>query len=451
MDPPETRYAKTNDGVHLAYQIVGSGSGDLVFVPGFVFNAEMSWEWPAVASFHRRLASFSRLILFDRRGTGFSDHIVPRGEQLTLEARMDDIRAVMDAAGSEHATLCGFEEGFALCALFAATHPERTTALIGLAPSGLGHAHAEQPWAGSDEKWASDLGAVAEGWGTLALAEEWTATVCPGLERDQEWVRQYANFMRRAVSPGDAVVFLRFLAETDVRAVLPSVRTPTLVIQRTDDNEVSIEYARYVARQIPGAALVELPGANHGYMCPDRDEVLDHVEQFLKALRAEEAELDRVLATVLFTDMARSTERAAELGDSAWRALVEQHHATVRGMLARYRGVEIDTAGDGFFARFDGPARAVKCAMAIVEAVRPLGIEVRAGVHTGEVEIINDKVGGIAVAIGSRICARAAPSEVLASSTVKDLVAGSGLVFEEVGEHELKGVPGRWHLNRQVR
>src|SRR5829696_5812288 len=254
--------------------------------------------------------------------------------------------------------------------------------------------------------------------------------------------------MRRSVSPGDALVFLRVDSETDVRAILPSVRTPTLVIQRTDDKNHSIEHARYVARKIPGAALVELPGSNHGYVSPDQDEALDHVERFGKALRAEEAELDSVLATVLFTDIAGATERAAELDDKGWRELVEAHHAIVRGMLARYRGVEVDTAGDGFFATFDGPARAVKCATLIVEAVEPLGIHVRAGVHTGEVEAIDEKMGGIAVAIGSRICARAGRSEVLASSTVKDLVAGSGLVFEDAGEHELKGVPGRWRLYR---
>jgi pimeloyl-ACP methyl ester carboxylesterase len=448
VNPPETRYARTADGVHIAYQVLGEGPGDLVFVPGFVFNVELSWEWPQMAKFSKRMAAFSRLIMFDRRGTGFSDHIIPRGEQLTLEARMDDIRAVRDTAGSERATLFGFGGGFALCAIFAATYPERTAALVSLAPTGLGRADAEQPWAFTDEDWEKDLAAVANGWGTFAFAEDWAAAVWPGLERDQEWVRHYANSMRRSVSPGDALVFMRGDAETDVRAILPTVRSPTLVIQRTEDKNVSIEHARYVARRIPGAALVELPGSNHGYVSPDQDEVLDQIERFLKALRAEEAELDRVLATVLFTDIAGATERAAELGDSSWRALVEQHHATVRGLLARYRGAEIDTAGDGFFASFDGPARAVKCATSIVESVKPLGIQVRAGVHTGEVETIDEKVGGIAVAIGARVCGLAGPSEVMASSTVKDLVAGSGLVFDDAGEHDLKGVPGRWRLYR---
>jgi pimeloyl-ACP methyl ester carboxylesterase len=448
VDRPETRYAKTADGVHIAYQVLGQGPGDLALVVGFVFNVELSWEWPQLGRFLRRLARFSRLIIFDRRGTGLSDHIVPTEEQLTLEARMDDIRAVMDAASSERATLLGFEEGFALAALFAATYPERVSALVALAPAGLGRADAEHPWAYSDELWAEYLADVETRWGTLAFAQEEGSVIWPEIGDDPEWFRNYAAMMRRSVSPGDATVFLGVDSVTDVREILPLVRTPTLVIQRTDDQALPIEYARFIAGAIAGAALVELPGSNHGYFSPDQDEVLDHVERFLRALRDEEAELDRALATVLFTDIAGATERAADLGDSAWRHLVEQHHATIRGLLARYRGGEIDTAGDGFFASFDGPARAVKCATAIVKAVEPLGIEVRAGVHTGEVETIDDKVGGIAVALGARICARAAPSEVLVSSTVRDLVAGSGLVFEDAGEHEVKGVPGRWRLYR---
>jgi class 3 adenylate cyclase len=450
MDLPQTHYAKTADGVHIAYQALGKGPGDLVFVPGFVFNVELSWEWPQLARFARRLAGFSRLLMFDRRGSGFSDHIVPSGQQLTLEARMEDIRAVMDAAGSERATLLGFEEAFALCAMFAATYPDRTASLIAIAPAGLGQADAERPWAYSEESWAEYLDGVRRGWGTLAFAKEEGSVVWPGIGDDPEWIRHYADLMRRSVSPGDALVFLGVDAETDVRAILPTIRTPTLVVQRTGDEALPIEYGRYFAEQIPGAVLIELPGSNHAYMSPDQDEVLDQIERFVKALRAEEAELERALATVLFTDIVGSTERAAELGDSAWHALVERHHAAVRGALARYRGVEVDTAGDGFFATFDGPARAVKCATSIVEAVEALGVEVRAGLHTGEVETLDGKVGGIAVAIGARICALAGPSEVLASSTVRDLVAGSGLVFEDAGEHRLKGVPDRWRVFRVV-
>jgi class 3 adenylate cyclase len=363
---------------------------------------------------------------------------------------MDDIRAVMDEVGSERATLMGFEEGFALCAMFAETYPARAAALVALAPAGLGPADAETPWAYNEQSWAEYFAGVRRGWGTLAFAEEEGRVVWPEVRDDPEWFRHYASMMRRSVSPGDALVFLGTDAETDVRGILPTLRTPTLVIQRTDDEALPIGYARYFARRIPGAVLIELPGSNHAYVSPDQDQVLDEVERFVKSLRAEEAEFDRVLATVLFTDIVGSTERAAGLGDSAWRDLVERHHGAVRTMLARYRGVEVDTVGDGFFASFDGPARAVRCAQAIVEAVRSLGLEVRAGVHTGEVSTINGKVGGIAVNIGARVGALAGPGDVLVSSTVKDLVAGSGLAFEDAGERELKGVPDRWHLYRVV-
>ena len=375
VEIPETRYASTSDGVHIAYQAVGDGPGDLVFVPGFVFNVEQTWEWPQMARFASRLASFARLILFDRRGTGLSDHIVPQETQLTLEARMDDIRAVMDDAGSERAALFGFEEGFGLCAMFAATYPDRVSALVAFAPAGLGLRDAERPWALSQQGWDEYLEDVRHGWGTLAFAEEEGKWVWPDVGEDAEWFRQYATWMRRSVGPGDAVAFLEIDSKLDVRDVLPTVRTPTLVVQRIGDQAISIEYGRYVAQQIAGAVLVELPGSNHGYMAPDQDEVLDQIERFSKALRDEEAELDRVLATVLFTDIVGSTERAFELGDRSWKDLLERHHRAVRGLLARYRGREVDTAGDGFFATFDGPARAVRCAQQIVGAVRPLDLQ----------------------------------------------------------------------------
>ena len=450
MGIPETRYSKTSDGVHIAYQVLGEGPGDLVFVPGFVFNVEQTWEWPQMARFASRLGSFARLILFDRRGTGLSDHIVPQGAQLTLEAKMDDIRAVMDHAGSARATLFGFEEGFALCAMFAATYPDRASALVALAPSGLGLRDAERPWAYSQQTWDEYLERVRRGWGTLEFAEDEGQSVWPEVGDSAEWFRQYAAWMRSSVSPGDAVAFLEIDSELDVRSVLPTVRTPTLVVRRTGDREVPIDYGRYVAQQIAGAILVELPGSNHGYMAPDQDEVLDHVERFVKGLRDEEAELDRVLATVLFTDIVGSTDKAVDLGDRAWKDLLERHHRAVRGLLARYRGQEVDTAGDGFFATFDGPARAVRCAQKIVDAVGPLQLQIRAGLHTGECETIDGKVGGLGVVIGARVGGLAGPSEVLVSSTVKDLTAGSGLAFEDRGEHELKGVPDRWHLYRVV-
>jgi pimeloyl-ACP methyl ester carboxylesterase len=450
MDAPETAYALTDDGVHIAYQVVGDGPWDLVFVPGFVFNVEQVWEWPAAARFARRLASFSRLILFDRRGTGLSDHIVPRGEGLTLEAQMDDIRAVMDAAGSERATLFGFEEGFALCVMFAATSPDRVSALIGQSPAGLGRADVEQAWAFTEETWDDYKEGVRRGWGSLAFAEEEGSYIWPELD-DPAWFRDYATFMRRSVSPGDALAFFEVDSEVDVRDLLPIVRTPTLIVQRTDDRSLPVQYGRTFAQRIAGAMMIELPGSNHAYMSPDQDEVLDHVERFIGSLREEEAAFDRVLATVLFTDIVASTERAAALGDRAWKRLLERHHAAVRGLLARYRGHEVDTAGDGFFATFDGPARAVRCAQRIVEMAQPLGLEIRAGLHTGECETIDGKLGGLGVVIGARIGAMAGADEILVSSTVKELVAGSGLTFEDRGEHALKGVPDGWRLYRVLR
>jgi class 3 adenylate cyclase len=450
VEQPETRYAKTADGVHIAYQVVGEGPSDLVFVPGFVFNVEHLWTgWPQAAAFVSRLASFSRLILFDRRGTGLSDHILPGEHQLTLEARMDDIRAVMDAAGSERAVLLGFESGVAVCAVFAATYPERTSAFLGQSPEG-GRWAPELAWRWTDEDWDEYLGSVERGWGTLAFATREGQVVWPEIGDDPVWWRDYATWMRRSVSPGDALALLRIDSATDAGGVLPVIRVPTLVIHRTDDKSESVEEARYVAAKVPGAQLVELPGSNHGWVSPDQDEVLDEIERFVRHLRAEEAELDRTLATVLFTDIVGSTEKAAALGDRGWRDLIERHHATVRGSLARYRGKEVDTAGDGFFATFDGPARAVRCAQAIIGALKVHDLQIRAGVHTGEVETIDQRVGGLAVVIGARIGALAGESEILASSTVKDLTAGSGLSFEERGEHELKGVPERWRLYRVI-
>ncbi len=446
MDRPETRYATTVDGLHIAYQVLGDGPADLVFVPGFVFNVEQLWDWGVTASFARRLSEFTRLIVFDRRGTGLSDRIVQSGEQLTLEARMDDIRAVMDAAGSERATLIGFEEGgLTLTVMFASTYPERTAALVSLAGAARSRWAPDYPWAWTDGQWESFLDQTRHGWGTEAYARAEGAGVWPGLD-DPAWVRDYAMWMRRSVSPGDAAELFRIDSETDVRELLATVRVPTLVVHRIGDRENDVEESRYLAGRIPGAMLVELPGESHGWMSPDQDEVLDEVERWVKTLREEEAELDRVLATVLFTDIVGSTGKAAELGDAAWRDLVERHHAAVRALLARYRGREVGTAGDGFFASFDGPARAVRCARAIADAVQPFGLEIRAGLHTGEVETIDGRVGGIAVAIGARIGSLAGPSEILVSQTVKDLVAGSRLTFEDRGEHELKGVPGEWRL-----
>lgn len=443
---PGTRYAKTADGVHIAYQVIGEGP-DLV-VATWGMNIDAGWRWEIHAGALRRLASFARVLVFDRRGTGASDHIVDRARQQSLEARIDDIRAVMDAAGSERAVLVGSEDGFSLAAMFAATHPERTLALVGWAASARSLWAPDYPWAMSESAYNEETRLVEKGWGTTELASDWTRYVFPDLAGDEERIHLFAEFMRAIGGPGDAVALFEADRDTDIRHLLPAIRVPTLIVHRVDDRALSIEHGRYVAEHIPGAKLVELPGNNHSWI--ESPDLLDEIERFVGDLRREASEFDRVLATVLFTDIVRSTEKAAELGDRGWRELVEQHHRIMRGLLARHRGREVDTAGDGFFATFDGPARAVRCAQAVVEAVEPLGIEVRAGVHTGEVETIDGKVGGIAVATGSRIAALAGPSEVFVSSTVKDLVAGSGLVFEDRGEHELKGVPDRWRLYRVV-
>jgi pimeloyl-ACP methyl ester carboxylesterase len=447
MEIPETRYAKTVDGVHIAYQVFGEGPGNLV-VANWATGMEYAWRREQPANSFRRLATFTRVVLFDRRGTGGSDHIVDRGRQQSLEARIDDIRAVMDSADSERAVLMGTEDGFSLAAMFAATHPERTLALIGWSASARNVWAPDYPWASSETAYDEETREVEQGWGTAEFAREWMSYVLPDSILDDEEVRAFAEWMRAIGGPGDAATLYAADRDTDIREILPTIRVPTLIVHRADDRALPVDHGRYVAGHIPGARFVELPGTVHGwFFSPD---FLDEVERFVRELQREEAQFDRVLGTVLFTDIVGSTKQAAELGDHGWRALLEQHHATIRGLLARHRGREVDTAGDGFFATFDGPARAVRCAQAVVEALRPLGIEVRVGVHTGELETIDGKVAGLAVNIGARIAALAGPSEAFASQTVKDLVAGSGLSFEDAGEHELKGVPDRWRLYRVV-
>jgi pimeloyl-ACP methyl ester carboxylesterase len=443
---PETRYAKTADGVHIAYQVVGDGPVDLVFVMGWVTNIEVMWDEPEFARLLDRLASFSRLILFDKRGVGLSDR-VPEDRLPDLETRMDDVRAVMDAVGSERAVVFGVSEGGPMSMLFAATYPERTIALV-LYGTGADFTIREPAY---KAEMAEYLLKMEESWGTLELARheiaKWAA---PGYENDERLVAWLASYMRKSASPSAALALERMNGEINATHALASIHVPTLMIAKEGDLDFPIEDVRKTASQIVGAELVELPGRIHFPWVGDMDAIVDEVERFVVALGEVEAELDRALATVLFTDVVGSTEKAAELGDRRWKALVEEHHRRVRGQLARYRGVEVDTAGDGFFATFDGPARAVRCARSILDAVASLGIEVRAGVHTGEVETIDGKVGGMAVVIGARVGASAGPSEVLVSQTVKDLVAGSGLTFDDVGEHELKGVPDRWKLYRAM-
>ena len=441
---PETRYAKTADGVHIAYQVVGDGPVDMVFVMGWVTNVEAMWEEPAFARFLGRLASFSRLILFDKRGVGLSDR-VPEDRLPDLETRMDDVRAVMDAVGSERAVVFGVSEGGPMSMLFAATYPERTIALV---LYGTVADFAARSPAYKDDP-AAYLRRTEDTWGTIEFARDEIASWgAPGHESDEDLVRWFASYMRKSASPGAAMALERMNRQINAAHVLPSIHVPALVIAKPGDRDFAIDQVRDMAGRIAGAGLVELPGPEHLPWVGDPDAIVDEVERFVAALGEVEAELDRALATVLFTDVVGSTDKAATLGDRRWKELIEEHHRRVRGQLARYRGVEIDTAGDGFLATFDGPARAVRCARSIVDAVAPLGIEVRAGVHTGEVESIDGKVGGIAVVIGARVGAAAGPSEVLVSQTVKDLVAGSGLAFEEAGEHELKGVPDRWRLYR---
>ncbi len=436
---PETRYATTVDGVHIAYQVMGNGPVDFVYVGPWVTHLEYRWELPQYASYLRRIASFSRLIMFDKRGMGMSDP-VPIDQLPDLETRMDDLRAVMDAVDSDRAVIYGASESGMLDLLFAATYPERTLALVlhGAFPSGRWEP--EAPWGWREDEHAERLAAIERSWGT----EEYFIRVeYPEMIEDPEILRWFATFARRGASPGAVIAVERMEYETDVRDILSAIHVPTLILHRIEDEPEANEY---MAEHIPGAEYVALPGREHVPYLGDQNSVLDEIERFVRSVSAEEASLDRVLATVLFTDIVGSSERAATLGDSAWRETLEQHHATVRRLLTRYRGTEVDTAGDGFFATFDGPARAIRCAQAIREAIARLGLEVRAGLHTGECETIDGKLGGIAVVIGARVGALARASEVLVSQTVKDLVAGSGLAFEDRGEHELKGVSDRWRL-----
>jgi pimeloyl-ACP methyl ester carboxylesterase len=436
---PETRYAKSGD-VHIAYQVLGEGPIDLVFVPGFVSNVEATWAQPGRAAFFRRLASFSRLILFDKRGTGMSDRT---SQNFTLEQRMEDVHVVMDAAGSKRAALFGISEGGPMSILFAASYPQRTSALA------LYGAYAKRSWAEDhpfgwpEEKWAAVLQGMERNWGTLKGVdlELWA----PSIVHDAERAAQSAAYFRAAASPGAALAVMNMNRDIDVRWVLPSVRVPTLILHRAGEKVIDVQQARYLARNIPGARLVELPGADHIPWVGDTTALLDQVELFLTGQR-QAAEPERVLATVQFTDIVQSTERAATLGDRKWREALEKFQSMVREELKLHRGREIDTAGDGFLAAFDGPARAIRCAAAIRDGARSQGLEIRAGVHTGECELIGAKLGGIAVHIGARVAGQAAPGEIVVSQTVKDLVAGSGLSFAERGTHALKGVPGEWRL-----
>jgi class 3 adenylate cyclase len=435
---PETRYARSGD-VSLAYQIVGDGPLDFVVVPGWISNVDFAWEEPLYGDWVQRLAAFSRVILFDKRGTGLSDRDV--GDS-TLEERMDDLRAVLEAAGSERAAVMGFSEGGALSMLFAATYPERVRALVLYATFARASEAPDYPEGAALRKNVELLRSTLEtAWGqgtTLDL-------IAPGLTQFPRAREFMGRYERMCVSPRAGRAHLGWLLDIDVRFVARTLQTPTLVVHRTDDALIHVELGRALARDIPGARYVELPGDAHPPWVGDTAALVAEIQQFLTGSRVN-VEVERVLATVLFTDIVGSTERAVTLGDRAWRDLLGRHHAIVRQEIEHYRGREIDTSGDGFLATFDGPARAIRCARGIRDAVRSLGLEIRAGLHTGECERVDDKIAGIAVHTGARVMAEAGPGEVLVSSTVKDLVAGSGLDFREHGIHTLKGIPGEWRL-----
>jgi pimeloyl-ACP methyl ester carboxylesterase len=450
MQQPKTSYARNGD-VNIAYQVVGEGPMDLVLVPGFISHLDLGWSFPETAAYLRRLASFSRLILFDKRGTGLSDPVpgVP-----TLEERMEDLHAVLDAVGSERTALLGVSEGGPMSILFAATYPERTTAMVlyGSTPK-FGNIY--QPSANSEgrdnilsaprraslEATWQKVASMAENWGEGQMVE----IFAPSFADDEAARRGFGLIERASASPAMIAAVIQATAEIDVTSVLPAIGVPTLVLHRVGDPVVPVEAARYTAGRIPDARYVELAGNDHVPWLGDTDALLDEVEQFLTGAR-QSRQLDRALATVLFTDIVSSTQRAAELGDRRWRELLATHDTDVRRQVEMHGGRVIKSLGDGYLATFDGPARAIRCGGAAVEDAGSLGVEVRAGVHTGECDLLGEDVGGMAVHIGARVAAKAGPGEVLVSSAVRDLVVGSGIEFDDRGTHELKGVPGSWNL-----
>jgi class 3 adenylate cyclase/alpha-beta hydrolase superfamily lysophospholipase len=445
VEVPDVRYARSGD-VAIAYQSVGSAPVDIVFVRGFAGDLLSVWEQPLLVRFIEELAGFARVILVDKRGTGLSDRV---REVPTLETRMDDLRAVMDDAGSERAILWTAQEGARLAALYAATSPERVLGLVLFDPTAKGRRSEDYPWALTDEQWRKRLGEIREGWGRTEFLDACLAEWSPRQRDDPDFRAWFHGHMRRSLSPGSALAFHRMMMESDISDVLPTVRVPTVVLASAAERGPS----EYVARRIPQARLVELPPSLRSiyhWVDPEANEVAMR-ETRRMALAGESQDVpERILATVLVTDLVGSTEAARRAGDRAWAEVLQRHHALVRRELDRFRGRELDNAGDGFLAAFDGPARAIACACSIVDAVRALGLHVRAGVHTGECEQVGDKLGGIAVHVGARIGASARPDEVLVSSTVRDLVAGSGIEFADRGSHSLRDVPGEWTLYRVV-
>jgi class 3 adenylate cyclase len=429
---PAIRYAMSGD-VHVAYQVVGDGPVDIVFVEGFVTNRHVVWEEPSYRRFVERLGSFARVILFDKRGMGLSDRV----QAGTLEERMDDVRAVMDAVGSERAALIGESEGGPMSMLFAASFPQRTVALLLCGAEVKEETTEDWPWGESTrEEFEEAMVGLPERWSSVPSSLKVFVRSWGDDPRALEW---FARLKMQSASPAAAEVFMRMAHDIDVRDVAPAIRVPTLILHSVEDQVCHVENARYLASTIPGARYVELPGGDHVMYADLADLAIAEIREFLTGVR-EGPEPERLLATVLFTDLVGSTERAAELGDRRWRELLERHHEAVRRELARFSGREIDTAGDGFLAAFDGPARAIRCAKAVVSSVDELGLALRAGVHTGECEVLGEKLAGLAVHVGARVAAQAGPGEVLVSSTVRDLIAGSGIELEDRGLHALKGV-----------
>jgi class 3 adenylate cyclase/alpha-beta hydrolase superfamily lysophospholipase len=435
MQLPEIRYALSGD-VSIAYAEMGSGPQDVVFVHGYIGNLEVEWEEARHRAFFERIASVGRVIRFDRRGSGLSDRVrdVP-----TLETRMDDLRAVMDAAGSKRAVLVATFEAASMAMLFAATYPERVAGLALYNPVVKGVRSPDYPFAPTEEDYARQFDAIRTGWGSREQSLAFLREAAPSLVGDPEITAWTQRIFRHGASPGAALAIVRMAMNIDVRDVLPSIHVPTLIVHEARNRDE----AAYIAERIPNARHVELNSVDRVFW--NAEGLAEHIVDFARGV-ASPAEPDTVLATVLFTDIVGSTAKAAELGDRAWADLVQRHHAVVRAQLDQFRGRELDTAGDGFFAAFDGPIRAIRCARTIGERVHDLGLEVRVGLHTGECEVIGEKLGGLAVNIGARVAARADANEVLVTSTVKDLVAGSGLAFEDRGATELKGVPGEWRL-----
>jgi class 3 adenylate cyclase len=436
---PKTEYAKSGD-VHIAYQVIGDGPVDLILVPGWVSNIELAWKNPEYSRFLQRLASFSRLIFFDKRGTGLSDR-VSENELPDLELRMDDVRAVMDAVDSDHAALMGVSEGGSMCLLFAATYPEQTEAIIVTGVFAKSIWSDDYPWAPTLEQREQGFEEIEKVWGGPVSLDS-MAPSCADDPRFREW---WSAYLRGSASPAAAVALAKMNTQIDVRNILPSIRVPTLLLNRIGDRSTSIEEARYVASRIPGARLVELPGDDHLPFVGDSGALLDEVEEFVTGTRPS-YKGDRVLATILFTDIVSSTKRAIELGDESWHTLLEQHNELVRSEISHFNGTEIETAGDSFLVTFSGPARAIRCACAIRDAVKRLGIEIRAGLHTGEIDLLGEKASGIGVNIASRVLDKAGPDEVLVSRTVRDLISGSGIHLKDKGIYKLKGIPEEWRL-----